>query len=457
MRNLKAAIIGAVCVTVLWYICSTWVIVLVGGYAWWVITVSLVAGGAGLGVVSESYLRSKESRHASAAIQTANQLRLTYTPTVERPSASLPCFQHWVSGWHGSSGEIHGVPVSLFDMTEVIPGDEGASVRSSTTVLMPAPGLPDLTASPRPLSGFFDRAFGLGGMTFDSAAASADLASTVRRFGRAILIEYPGAPGPTKSATPKSMEQDAAIRRLVGPGLMAVLLDHRGWSFQTGDGWLACWRGNSVRTASERPDLIDTALKLRAALLAAAADTMSVALPAPALPSPGQYVARMLLTFAGALLGFFIVFPVIAGALRSALVPFFPVFVIAGAFLGGLIGYWIGATLGRVPMIARWTPPPESTPEELAKKQRQGRWLILFGAVGWFAGAIGGGGLLFLLHELRWAPGPAEFGILIPLLFFGGGFAGVICSLMVGIRFVSSSVQVPSNSDSKPANSDRID
>lgn len=453
MRNLKAAIVGAVCFTVLCYISSTWVIVFAGGYAWWAITASLAAVGAVLGVVGESYLRNKESRHTAAAMMTANQLHLTYTPTVERPSASLPCFQHWVSGEHGNSGEIQGVLVRIFDMREVIPSDEGDCGRSSTMVLMSAVGLPELMESPRPLSGWFDRAFGLGGMAFDAPAASTELASTVRRFGRAIRIEYPGAPGPMTAATPKSIAQDAAIRRLLSPGLMAVLLDHRRLSFQTGDGWLACWRGNSVRPASERPDLINTALELRAALLAAAADPMPVALPPPSLHSPGQYIARMLVTFAGALLGFMIAFfESVSATKHSAGEPFIPVFVIAGAFLGGLIGYCIGATLGRVPMIARWTPPPESTPEEQAEKRRQGRWLILFGCVGWFAGLIVGFGLFIVLKELHWVRANAEWRSVMPLLFFGGGFAGIICALTLGIRVVGSATR-PSNSDSKSGNS----
>jgi hypothetical protein len=363
MRQLQAAIGGAVCVTLLWYIAAAWAAPVWGAHVWWLHAAGLAAVAAICGVARISYLRSWESSQAAAARQTADELGLTYAPTVERPAAALPCLEHWGSGEHGHSGEIQGVPVRVFDLKECISSDEGTTIRWSTKVLLPAVGLPELTAAPLTLGGLFDRAFGLGGMTFDPAAAPPELTSTVRRFGRAVRIEYPGVPGPMTAASTESLEREAAIRRVLSPALMAALLEHRGWSFQTGDGWLACWRGNSVRPARERPGLIEAAHALRAALLAAAADPLPVVLPSLPRPTAGQYGARMLWTFVGVILGLAIgFFEGIPTGHNSAWANFVPVFAGAGAVLGGMIGYRIGVLFGRLPMIARWTAPPASTP-----------------------------------------------------------------------------------------------
>lgn len=73
MSNLKSAIIGAVSVTVVWWVSSAWVVAVAGRLAWWAITASLAAVGAVLGVVSASYVRRKESGQAAAAMQTTAQ------------------------------------------------------------------------------------------------------------------------------------------------------------------------------------------------------------------------------------------------------------------------------------------------------------------------------------------------------------------------------------------------
>ena len=118
IRNLMAAIGGALVVTFLWYIVNLSVndtgIAFVREHGWSVSTVWLaLAVGAVLGVVRNSYLRREELRKTAAAIATAADLRLAYTPTVERPSASLPCFENWYSGKDGISGHIGGEPVKV--------------------------------------------------------------------------------------------------------------------------------------------------------------------------------------------------------------------------------------------------------------------------------------------------------------------------------------------------------
>jgi hypothetical protein len=456
MRNLMAAIGGALVVTFLWYILNLWMnnagIAFIREHGWPASTVWLaLAAGAVLGVVRNSCRRRADLRRTAAAVLTAADLGLAYTPTVERPSASLPCFENWYSGKDGYTGEIGGEPVSVFDMTEYIRSDDGSCYQSRTIVLLSAAGLPEATACPRWFRGWFAHAFGFGGTTFDPAAAPAGQANTVRRFGRAMRIELPGDPGPWKAETTETRAQDAAVRRIFAPGLMAALLDHRGWSFQTSGGWLACWRGKAVRPRSERPALIAAAKEIRAALLAAVADPTPVVLPPLSLPTPGQYIARMLGTLAGAILGLFATFfgstSAAADLTLFSFVPFLA--MVGGGITGGLFGYWTGAVFGRLSLIARWRPPAEDTPEHRAEKRRRGRWQIGFGCVGWFVGLAAGLTIFITLKEFVWG-GNGGWKALLPVIFFGGGVTGLFSGVVIGNQVARRRADRPPNS-AKPS------
>jgi hypothetical protein len=177
-----------------------------------------------------------------------------------------------------------------------------------------------------------------------------------------------------------------------------------------------------------------------------------VPLPPLSLTTPGQYVARMILTFAGAVLGaslaFFGIGPRVSDWIRGFSLP---ILILAGAMIGGWIGYWAGVMFGRLPMIARWTPLPASTPEEQAKKLRLDTWHYLFGCFGWPVGLFFGTGLFFGLKSLVLGPASRQWdSLLCPLLVFGGGVAGIICGLLVGIRVTGSYARVPPESTIQP-------
>lgn len=310
MRLLGNALGGAATATIVWFILNGWTIgagtTIVRQLGWPVSSYWLAAAvGAVSGVLARWRDNRVKLRHSTETAGTANDLGLAYLPTVERPPVALPCLKDWHSGKDGCTAELGGVPVSVFDITErVDDGEAGYVFRTKTILLIPAAGLPVLTASPR-WAGRFAHILGVGGMTFDPASAPVGEAETVRQFGRGVRIEFPGNPGPWTPATPDSQAAEEAVRRLITPTVMATLLGQPGWSFQTGAGWLACWRAQEVCPAGERPHRINAARAIRAALLAAAADPSPVVLPPMQLPTGGQLMARWLGTIFGVLLGLF--------------------------------------------------------------------------------------------------------------------------------------------------------
>jgi hypothetical protein len=440
MRNFFAAIGGALAFTFLWYIGNLLVknsgIEFVREQGWPVSSAWLVLIiGAVFGVVRKSYLRRAEFRTAAMALATATDLGLEYSPTVERPAVSLPCFQHWQSGKDGNTGFICGEPVNVFDMVECDSSDaDGSTCRARTVVLLSAAGLPEIAALPRWFRGWLAHAFGILGMTFDPAAASAGDAETVRRFGRAIRIELPGNQDPWAERTAEAQAHEAAIRRLFTPKLMAALLDYRDWSFQSGGGWLACWRGNIIQPVRERPALIAAARKIRAALLAAAADPAPMVLPPQTLLNQGQFVVRLLGTLVGAIAGCIAGFEFSATTWfnmnQFAFVPF--IGMIAGLFAGGFCGYWVSTILGWLPVVARWKLPPPEPLEQKAEKLRRGQWQLVFGFVGWCIGLPAGFAAFIALEDF--VRGNGVWKIVFPILAFGGGIAGIICGALIGNR-----------------------
>ena len=386
MRLFVAAIGGAAATTILWYILNGWTLGaatrIVRELGWPVSSYWLAAAvGAVCGMISRSRERRAQLRHSAGTEQTAAELALTYLPTVERPAVTLSCFDKWHSGKDGATGEFDGVPVSVFDMTERIDTGEGFSYPTRTIMLIPAAGLPALTVSPR-WAGRFAHSFGFGGMTFDPASAPVDEADTVRQFGRTFRIDLPGDPGPWMSATPKSRSAEEAVRRLITPTVMATLLGQPGWSFQAAAGWLACWRGDKVCPADERPNRIAAAGAIRAALLAAAADPSPVVVPPALLPTGGQFRARVWGSISGVLLGLFGALFASFFGIAKAFGHTYPVArmtlpllaAAVSAVVFGLLGYGIGAAVGWISAIARWTPASEPTPEQKAEKARRDFW-----------------------------------------------------------------------------------
>ena len=438
MRVLGAAWGAAVGVLV-WYAVNGMIgdgaIDFVRGKGWPVSTAWLpAAAGAAVGGLRRPQTKSPEERHAEEAVAETARLELVYSETLSRPAANLPCFEHWHSGTNAAAGEADGVPVSVFDLTERIPGSEGDFFPVRTVVLLPAPGLPACTASPRWV-GRFAHALGFGGMTFDPAAAG-EARDVVQRFGRAVRVEVPGDPGPWKPQTPETQAAEAAARRLFTRTLMKALLGHPGCSVQAGDGWLACWRGDGVLPATERPELIDTALALRSAFLAAVGDPSPVVLPPRVMPTRGQFMARgMGLTF-GSILGLFGGFFGFADVAMEmgditvrALVPFLG--AAAGAVVGGIVGFVIGILAGLLPVVVRWVPP-EDTPEQKAASRRRASWVRGCGCLGFFVGFPAGFATFIALLEFVLGNDPRGWLALFPLLTFGGAFAGIIAGCVVG-------------------------
>jgi hypothetical protein len=446
MRPLGAAFEGVAAATMLWFILNWWTdgagTRIVRQQGWSASSYWLVAAvGAVGGLLTRSRVRRAEVRPAARAGVTAADLGLAYSPTVKRPPIALPCLEKWDCGKDGNTGEFDGVPVSVFDMTERI--DDGETVRcpTRTIVLIPAAGLPAFTISPC-VARSLDHLFGFGGMTFDPANAPAGEADTVRQFGRAVRIELPGNRGPWTPATPDSRSAGAAVRRLITPTLMATLLDQPGWSFQTGAGWLACWRGQEVCLASHRLQRIAVARAIRAALLAAVADPSPVVLQPAPFPTAGQFRARALGTTFGVLLGlvggsyvafsgrptaFGHVYPVVSMTLSLLIVP-------VGAVVGGLLGYGVGVSLGWVPAIARWAPPAQARPEQKAGTVRRAYWRRGCGSLGFFVGGMAGVVAFFALDHLIWPNNPSSDWrlVLFLILPIGGAIAGIMGGVALG-------------------------
>ncbi len=389
MRLISATVAGMLTATFLWYFVNGFVqdagIGFVRGHGWPVSTAWLAAAvGAAAGLVNHSRGRREQKRRAAGAESAAADLGLAFTPTVERPAAALPCFANWYSGKDGNTGVVDGVPVSVFDMTSCIESSEGGdSYPSHTVVLVPAVGLPEFTAGPRSLGSRLTDAFGGGGMTFDPAAAG-DAAEVVRRFGRAVWVDPRGSPGPFEPATAAHLASETTVRRLFTTALMSALLDQPDWSYEANGEWLACYRRKVVRPAGERPHLIAGAVRIRAALLAAAADPPPAGLPPLPLPTPGQYRSRGFGTLAGVVLG-------MAGGLFGGgaavsewdlLKVVWLLAVAVGVVTGGVLGYWVGAAIGLLPAVKRWSPPPAGTPEQQAETRRRSRWQTGCGCVG---------------------------------------------------------------------------
>jgi hypothetical protein len=399
------------------------------------------AVGAICGMISNSRKHRAELRHSAGIATTASEFGLAYSPTVERPPIALPCLENWHSGKDGHTGELGGLPVSVFDMTERIDTDEGVGFLTKTIVIIPAAGLPAFTSSPR-WAGRFAHILGFGGMRFDPAEAPVEAMDTVRKFGRAIRIDLPGDPAPWTKANSETRSAEEAVRRLLTPKLMETLLDHRSWSFQTGDGWLACWRGYKVCQAGERPKWIAAASAIRAVLLAAALDPLPVVVPPAQMPTGGQFLARGLGTLAGVLIGLFGTFFAssigiteyfrhTAPAAQMTL-PF--VAMAIGAVVFGVLGFGVGAAIGRIPSIARWTPQPDLTPEQKAKKDRRDSWARRCGCLGFFVGGAAGIGGLIALALLIWPNNEASalrIG-LFPIVPISAAIAGLIGGAMLG-------------------------
>ena len=446
MRLFVAASVGAAATTILWYILDGRTLGaasrIVRELGWPVSSYWLAATvGAICGMISRLPDRRSKLRHSAGTMQAAAELAFTYLPTVERPPAALPCFDKWHSGKDGSTGDLDGVPVSVFDMTECIDTGEGFSYPTRTMMLIPAAGLPALTVSPR-WAGRFAHIFGFGGMTFDPTGAPVDEADTVRQFGRTFRIDLPGDPGQWTPATPESRFNEEWVRRLITPTVMATLHGQPGWSFQAAGGWLACWRGDKVCPAGERPNLIAAAGVIRTALLAAAADPSPVIVSPAQLPTCGQFRARVLGTISGALLGlfgaFFVSFFGIAKAfghtypLAGMTLPLLSAAVSAVVF--GLLGYGIGAAAGQIPAIAQWTPAPKPTPEQKAEKARRDSWQRGLGCLGFFIGGASGIATFAALDQLILSNNQASNAriALLPILAIGGIITGSIGGVVLG-------------------------
>jgi hypothetical protein len=445
MRLIGATLSGAAKATILWFILNAWtdgagtrIVCQLG----WPVSSYWLAAAAGAvgGIWARSWDRRAKLRHSAGDAGTAADFGLAYLPTVERPPVALPCFEKWHGGKDGYTGELGGVTVSVFDMTEHIRYDEGNNFPTRTIVLIPAASLPAFTATPR-WAGRFAHIFGAGGMTFDPANAPVGEADTVRQFGRAVRIELPANPGWRTPVTLESRAAEMAVRRLITPTVMATLLGQPRWSFQTGAGWLACWRGQEVCPAGERPHWIAAAGATRAALLAAAADPLPVVLPPIQLPTAGQFEARGLGTFLGVLLGLSFgslvaFFGTVAafGDNPGVMMILLCLAAAVGGVVVGVLGFGIGAALGRVPAIARWNPLPQATTEQKAEKARRDSWRRRCGCLGIFVGGTAGLVASLALDHLIWPNNPTSVWRLaqLPILPIGGVIAGLMGGVALG-------------------------
>jgi MFS family permease len=425
------AVAGAVQAVVVWYVLDAFtggaLVAFVRTAGWPVSTAWLVAGvGAVAGVIVGRRRKRQEHERAAGTATTAADFGLTYTETVPRPEAKLPCFTHWERGRNGVSGAISGVPVSAFDLTERIPGGESDTIRERAVVLMPVE-LPAFGLSPLGRYGWIARVFGFGGMRFDPDAADPLDTPVVRRFDRTFRLD------PTNATEP--MPDDAShpptdpARRLFTPSLMAAVLDHPDWSIKCDGEWLAVLR--DIRPEADRGEWLTAAVGVRAALLASAANPPAEGLPSPPLRTYGQNAALVLGTLVGGVLGSFGAFFGCAPLAMGNGIPFLPFLGAAGGGVaGGLIGFVLGAMAGWLPAVRGMKPV------DPAEQKRPGnRWVQAGGCLGFFAGFFGGFVAFIALIELVFGwDGMKGWLAMFPILSFGGGFAGALAGGMLGSR-----------------------
>lgn len=283
-------------------------------------------------------------------------------------------------------------------------------------------------------------------MTFDPAAAG-DHAEVVRRFGRAVRIKLPKEPAPFEYRTAAHRVSEAAVRRLFTTNLMSALLQHPELSVEANAEWLACHRRHLLLPTGERPQLVASALAIRAALLKAAADpTPGPGLAPLPLPTPGQYLSRWLGAGAGALLGFL-------GGFLSGVYPFSShpdhlnfivskwliiiglvgvLFItVVGMVAGGALGYWVGAAVGLIPAVRRWEPNPAETPEQQSQNSCRSKWQTGCGCLGWFMGFFAGA---FAFIAVDTVFGNHRIGGWNSVLFFASSMIGMAVGFLAFAR-----------------------
>ena len=309
----------------------------------------------------------------------------------------LPLFQGWVGGRHLARGEWGGVPFRMLDVTSrerrslTFSSDvydrDGATERDRTVVLLAAEGVPPFDLRPRTRGARLLGWAGFRGVAFDpSGAADPAEAEEVRRFGERFRVAPFG----------QEADLDGVLRPLFRPPLMRALNRHPGCSVQVAEGTLAVWRGESSRPARGRPELLDAALAIRAALTGAAGAAGAV-LPAPPGMDPASQRIRVGNAAIGGVAGLFLGFFLFGAFLfRSSInmhrfAAIFPLAFFGSLILGGAIGALLGA---RAPVRAagrRRSPGPEV----IALPRRRGDRLSLkppwnglllglpFAAMGW--------------------------------------------------------------------------
>jgi hypothetical protein len=324
------------------------------------------AAGAALGIVGEVVRARRERRQTRQLAELAESLGFRFSAEVSAQDLSewrvLPVFQKWYGARDRISGKASGLPVEMVDYTYVVRGDEGDSTYDQTVVLLCADDkdLPAFDLQPRTLGVQILNLMGVEGIRFSSQVVSAVEAEVIERFSKKYHLSTGLEAEALKLADPESaasVDQDAALRRLFSLEMLSMLADHPGWCAQGVGRRLALWRPSKVVAPANRPDFLEEALAIRAALVKSAKGlATSISVPAGASMSPEAVKARIAGTTIGAICGFFT-----GGILGSTLASriffnfagpgglgfFLEFFLNAGVFFGGALGgLFLGMFLG---------------------------------------------------------------------------------------------------------------
>lgn len=328
---------------------------------------------------------------------------------------------------------VDGEAVELHNVTLIDHSSEGSSDRTVRTIaLLAAEGFPAFYLRPRRWSDNLLSSIGSVGLSFDARGVNGlENARRVRDFANRFRLT--GVSHEQMISGVMEEPPEGAIRRLFSLSSMKVLVSRPHLSVESADGRLAVWHGGDLGRKRRRQLAVD-AIAVRSALLAAhTGQDKSPIVPAPPGSSPAlrqaaRLQASMLGGVIGAFAGFFTSAVINAGRFFKA--PFgeraaqfeadgaiFLLCIMAGAGLGMLVG--VSLPLQR-PLLRK--------PDDPRREKVVGCFILAGLFLGGLLGGLGG----ILAGE--WLNLGVDDAARRAQLFFAGvGTGTILCPIVLGV------------------------
>jgi hypothetical protein len=399
----------------------------------------VVLGGM-FGALAKLVGDARRVSHARNARALAEELGRPYSEEYSLPveAQSLPVFAGWSDGRHALTGHVDDAPITLFDFTTVMKGNDSDTVTNGTAVLLPTEGLPAFDLRPRTFGRRLLGWAGFEGLTFDPATAEPFDVETVQRFSQSFhlaavdplsLLGALAENGPTGS-----VEEEATLRQFFTPSIMSAVNPYPEYSLQSRPGFLVVWRGSGVLPVRKRTELWNAAVDLRRLLTRPPKIGAAPVVAARADTDVRVQGRKLRNTMIGGVVGLFVGF--ILSSMVLSIMFFGPAkngpgqgfFVQPVLFFGiTLCGAVVGAG-----MASRVRVRSESSgqTEDPARRARRQRWIGGGVVVGLFAGFFGGF-VAFVASKILFDFNMDNFG-LEGALFFGSIFGGALLGAVLG-------------------------